>query len=118
MLLEILGLVLSGGTLATLLIFFVKRHDEKQEKNDDVTKALENGEKRFDRLERDIVRTQLLLLMSIYEESDQGEILTCAEHYFKEKKDGGLDGDWYMTSLFKRFCEKKDIPLPPWFKGE
>ena len=117
MLLEILTLVLSGGTLATLLIFFVKRHDEKQDKNDEIKKALDDGKKRFERLERDIVRTQLLVLMAHYEEGDQNELLTCAEHYFKKKAEGGLEGDWYMTSLFKKFCEKHAIPLPPWFNG-
>ena len=53
--------------------------------------------------------------MNTYTYGEASEILTVAEYYFE-----GLKGDWYATSLFQKFCEKEQIPLPPWFnsKGE
>ena len=117
MALDILSCILGGGSLVTLIIFLVKRHDEKAEKGDKVLSEITAMKNQFLKLERDTVRTQLLLLMATYEDDDS-EILTCAEHYFKKKKDGGLEGDWYLTSLFSKFCKKHNIEIPQWFKGE
>lgn len=93
--------VIGSTALATLVQFFVTRHDNKR-----------NLSKRLDKLERDGLRTQLLLLILMRPEEKQ-EILTIAEHYFKD-----LRGDWYMTSIFNKWIVDSDIAEPEWFNKE
>ena len=95
----ILG-ILGGGSLVTLIIFLIKRHDSQKEYS-----------KRMDRLERDVIRNQMLLLMAHYSEADVAELLTCAEYYFVK-----LKGDWYLTNMFARFCHSHNVEIPQWFK--
>ena len=115
--LEYLSLILGGGAfvtaLVTLIIFLIKRHDEKADKNDESLAELKDIKKQMKKMEKDSVRTQLLVLMMSYAYGDASEILTVAEYYFVT-----LRGDWYMTSLFQRFCEREQIPIPPWFNGK
>jgi len=114
MTLDIISCILGGGALITLITFLIKRSDEKKEKKDEVLAEIQSIKKQMQKMERDSVRTQLLMLMNAYQYGDASEILTVAEYYFE-----GLKGDWYATSLFQKFCEKEGIPLPPWFiKGE
>ncbi len=110
---EILRWTLEGGVLITFIIFLIKRHDEKKEKNDETLAELKDIKKQMKKMEKDSVRTQLMVLMLSYTHGDASEILTVAEYYFVT-----LNGDWYMTSLFQRFCEREQIPLPPWFKSK
>ena len=58
--------------------------------------------------EKDIVRSQLLVLMSDYPEN-QPEIMETMKHYHVD-----LNGNWYSTSLFKKWCDKNDIDIPKW----
>ena len=108
MIVEILSLIIGGGSLVTLLIFLIKRHDERKDELGKINKQLYT-------LEKDGVRTQLLLLMEHYTDEDEHELLTCAEHYFSEEH---LNANWYMTAKFKRFLDAKKIPIPIWFKGD
>lgn len=108
---DILRWTLEGGVLITFIIFLIKRHDEKKEKKDETLAELKDIKRQMKKMEKDSVRTQLLVLMQSYTYGDAGEILTIAEYYFVT-----LKGNWYMTSLFQQFCEKEGIPLPPWFK--
>lgn len=98
--LQIIIAVVGSTALATLVQFFVTRHDNKM-----------NLTKRLDRLERDGLRTQLLLLV-LLKPGEKQEILTLAEHYFKD-----LKGDWYMTSIFNTWVEENGIAEPEWFRG-
>ena len=98
--LQIIIAVVGSTALATLVQFFVTRHDNKM-----------NLTKRLDRLERDGLRTQLLLLVLLKPGENQ-EILTLAEHYFKD-----LKGNWYMTSIFNTWVEENGIAEPEWFQG-
>lgn len=92
-------LALLGSTaVATLIQFFVNRHDKRLEE-------------RLNRLERDGLRTQMLVLI-IQRPEEKQEILTIAEHYFKD-----LKGDWYMTSIFNKWIVDSDIAEPEWFQG-
>ena len=113
MTLDILSCILGGGSLITLIIFLIKRHDEHKEKNDSLVAEIKGMNERFDKLEKDTIRTQLLLLMNTYQFGDASEIFTCAEHYFVK-----LKGDWYLTSLFQKFCKTNCLDLPPWFNGK
>lgn len=64
------------------------------------------------KIEKDSVRTQLLLMMSDYPDETQ-EILTIAEYYFKT-----LKANWYMTTMFSKWLKKKEIEKPEWFVTE
>lgn len=97
---QIIVAILGSTAVATLVQFFVNRHDNK-----------ENLSKRLDKLERDGLRTQLLLLILMRPEESR-EILTIGEHYFKD-----LHGDWYMTSIFNRWVEEAGMAEPEWFQG-
>ena len=113
--LEILRWILEGGTLVTLIIFLITRRDNKKEKEDTTQSAINEINKRMEKQERDSVRVQILLLIFNYHEEDKEELLNCAEYYFKKKEQGGLEGDWYLTDMFKRFLVEHDIEKPSWF---
>lgn len=103
--LNIISIIIGGLGIGSLITFFITRHDTR--------KGLET---KLNKVEKDSVRTQLLLMMYHYEKSDEKEFLTCAEYYFKKKSNGGLEGDWYLTAKFKRFLEEQNIPKPTWFE--
>lgn len=93
--------VIGSNALFAFLQFLIGRHDTKK-----------NIKGKLDRLEKDVLRTQLLLLILLKGEEQQ-EILTIAEHYFKD-----LHGDWYMTSIFNKWLKEKKIADPDWFDGK
>jgi len=93
--------VLGAVDLATLLMFFINRHDQK--------KGLED---KLKTLERDGLRTQLLMLMLLKPDSKQ-EIMTIAQHYFAV-----LKGDWYMTDMFNHWLTDRGDSAPEWFNKE
>lgn len=90
--------VVGSNALFAFLQFLISRHDTKK-----------NVKGKLERLEKDGLRTQLLLLILLKAEEKQ-EILTIAEHYFKD-----LHGDWYMTSIFNKWLKEKTIAEPDWF---
>ena len=93
--------IIGSTAIASLVQFFVGRHDGKKK----IPEKLET-------LERDGLRTQLLVLMSLKPQSKQ-EIMTLAQHYFAD-----LHGDWYMTGLFNRWLEDNTEASPEWFNPE
>ncbi len=101
----LLGL-LGGGNLILFVKFLIERHDRKKEQN------AEGIKKRLLILERDGLRTQLLLLI-LLRPTEQTEILRIAEHYFKD-----LKGNWYMTSIFNKWIEESKVAEPDWFDKE
>ena len=96
--------ILGAVDFVTLLIFFINRHDQK--------KGLES---KLQTLEKDGLRTQLLMLMLLKPESTQ-EIMTIGQHYFSKKTAGGLEGNWYMTSLFNHWLQERGDSAPEWFE--
>ena len=105
--------IISSGALSAIVagIFnVIFRHMDKKEKENEVTKKLDDIESRLKIAEKDAVRTQLLLLMADYPD-EIAEILKLAEHYFWK-----LKADWYLTSLFNKWLEKKGIAKPEWFE--
>lgn len=93
--------VLGGLNITQLIIFLVNRHDSKK-----------NVEGKLTTLEKDVLRTQLLLLILMRPLETQ-EIMTIAQHYF-----GQLHGDWYMTGIFNRWIEENSMAKPEWFNAE
>lgn len=93
--------VIGSNALFAFLQFLIGRHDTKK-----------NIKGKLTVLEKDVLRTQLLLLILLKGEEKQ-EILTIAEHYFKD-----LHGDWYMTSIFNKWLKEKTLAEPEWFNCE
>lgn len=96
----IIAVLASNGFFA-LVQFLITRHD-----------TAKNVKGKLLTLEKDGLRTQLLLLLLMKPE-EQTEILTIAEHYFV-KPPNGLGGNWYMTGLFAKWCDEHSIE-PEWF---
>ena len=106
---KILLTILGGGNVILFLKFLIERHDRKKERAEDTEK--EELRKTLKRLEKDGVRTQLLLLI-LLRPDEQTEILKIAEHYFVK-----LKADWYMTSVFKKWCDEQQLE-PEWFDSK
>lgn len=98
--------VLGSNALFAFIQFMISRHDSKDgDKFDKIAKELNY-------VKKDVLRTQLLLLILIKPEETQ-EIMTIAEHYFAE-----LHGNWYMTSIFNKWLEQEVIAEPEWFDNK
>lgn len=97
--------VLGSTALSSLIQFLIKRYDEKKN-------AKFNVKEKLATLEKDTLRTQMLLLILMKPEEEQ-EILTIGEHYFKE-----LKGNWYMTSIFNKWLKDTNTAEPEWFEKD
>lgn len=98
--------ILGGGNLLLFVKFLIERHDAK--KDDE----LEPIRKTLTKLEKDGLRTQLLMMI-LMRPQEKKEILTLGEHYFVD-----LKGNWYMTDVFDKWCEDISGSRPEWFKKE
>lgn len=96
--------ILVGGNLLMFIKFLIERHDKKK------SGGAEKIKDTLVKLEKDGLRTQLLLLL-LMKPQERQEILTIGEHYFKD-----LKGNWYMTSMFKKWCDENGLE-PEWFEG-
>ena len=92
----ILAILASNGLFA-LIQFLITRWDTKK-----------NLQGTLKRLEKDGLRTQLLLLI-LMQPDEETEILKIAECYFVK-----LKGNWYMTSVFSKWCKGRGLK-PEWF---
>lgn len=110
---DLLIAVLGGGNLILFIKFLIERHDAKKQRKEDKEEV--GIEKRLERLEKDGLRTQLLLMILLRPE-ETTEILTLGEHYFV-KPPNGLGGNWYMTSIFTKWCDEHQLE-PDWFEKE
>lgn len=117
---KILLALLGSGNIILFIKFLIERYDRKQEREEE-KKQKEEDRKREDitgtlkKLEKDGLRTQLLLLI-LMKPKEETEILTIAEHYFK-KPPAGLGGNWYMTSMFKTWLKENTVTDPEWFEA-
>lgn len=111
---------LTSASVFSFIQFMITRGDQKKEKektsNDDLMKTLEDIrtdlvdlKKETKRLEKDGLRTQMLEMINDYPDNES-EIMTLAEHYFKD-----LNGNWYATEIFNRWMERNHIIKPNWF---
>lgn len=97
---EIIATVVVAVIGSNLIQFFVTRWDTKRGIKDQLKK-----------LEKDSVRTQMLVMMSDYPE-ERNEIMTLAEHYFRV-----LKGNWYLTELFTKWLKDNKLQKPSWLEG-
>ncbi len=82
--------------------YLITRHDNRKGMLAQILKQLHKQEK-------DICRTQMLQLMSVYPD-EKAELFRLAEYYFTQ-----LHGNWYMTTLFRTYLKKNNIMPPIWF---
>lgn len=94
----VVAVLASNGAFA-LLQFLITRHDTKK-----------NIKGKLLLLEKDGLRTQLLLMI-LLKPGEKKEILTLAQHYFVD-----LDGNWYMTDIFKKWLKEEGHSNPEWFQ--
>ena len=104
---NILIAVLGGGNLLLFVKFMIERYDKKHDKK--IEEERQNIKDTLIKLEKDGLRTQLLLMI-FFKPDDQTEILKIAEHYFVK-----LKANWYMTSIFKSWCDDRGLK-PEWFE--
>lgn len=119
---EALKAALGTGAIFAFVQFLITRYDEKHDaikdlksyiksKFEEIDSKFKEIEKRQVVAEKDALRTQLLTLITSMPDEQQ-EILTLAKHYFVD-----LQGDWYMTSIFKKWCDGHDLE-PEWFDSK
>ena len=108
---NILLAVLGSGNLILFIKFLVERHDKKIERKEDKGSEIGCIKDRLSKLEKDEIRTQLLLLILLRPE-EQTEILKVAEYYFCT-----LKANWYMTGMFKRWADDRGLE-PEWFEPD
>lgn len=99
---DIVYAILGSGALSAVIAGIFNLINNKRERLD----------KRFAVLERDTLRTQMLLMLKDFPE-EKAEILKLAQHYFED-----LDGNWYLTILFNKWLEENRIAKPEWFKND
>lgn len=110
---DLLLAILGGGNVILFIKFLIERYDRKVErKEDNDYKSIKSTLKK---IEKDGIRTQMLVLILLLPQ-EKKEILTLGEYYFKKPPDG-LDGNWYMTSIFNGWLDKTKTAKPEWFKG-
>lgn len=107
----ILGILTSSSIIA-FAQFLITRRDNKKNKNSEIESRLDKIEAALVKNEKDNVRTQMLLVMSDYPQEEK-ELMTLAEHYFCD-----LRGNWYMTSIFKNYCARNNMPIPEWMPNK
>lgn len=99
---DIIIAIIGSGALSALIAGIFNLINNRREKLD----------KRFSLFEKDILRTQMLLMLKDFPEEKQ-EILKLAQHYF-----GDLQGNWYLTTMFNQWLEDNGIAKPEWFKED
>lgn len=104
---NILIAILGGGNLLLFAKFLIERFDRKKEREED--KEYESIKSALVKLEKDGLRTQLLLMILLRPE-EKKEILTLAQHYFVD-----LKGNWYMTDVFDNWLGMECDTKPHWF---
>lgn len=111
LILGIIGALCGNG----LIQFLITRKDNQ--KKESIENKLSPIEEKIDKIlneqrksEKDNLRTQLLVMMNLMSDNKE-EIMTCAERYFKD-----LKGDWFYSSLFKKWLKDNNIEPPIWFE--
>lgn len=94
--------VIGSGALSALIAGAFQLINNRREKLD----------KRFQLLEKDVLRTQLMLMIADFP-NERSDILKLAQHYFED-----LEGNWVLSSVFGSWLKENGIEIPEWFKGE
>lgn len=113
-----------GFALLMLLVVFLIDKSETRTNiilRDHIEERIESDKeiaKRFDSIDAcllDIQRSSLRIELGNEikrHPENHDTILKMAERYFLSPEEGGLRGDWYMSSVFLEWAEKENIKLP------
>lgn len=71
-----------------------------------ILNKLEKQDEELHEIRLDTTRTQLIMLME-HQPHNHDTIIKVAERYFV-----ALEGDWYLTSLFKDWAKSEGIAIP------
>ena len=85
---QVLIAVLTSQAIVEIIKLILDRKDGK-----------DNIKGRLITLEKDVLRTQMLLMIKMFPK-EKKEIMTLSEHYFED-----LEGNWYMTDIFNNWLE-------------
>ena len=107
--LEIASIVFGSAGLWAFIEFMIKRKDDKNVILKAINESIDELKAQGIKNEKDICRTQMLLLMSDYP-TERSELMTLADHYFND-----LHRNWYMTALFRKHLKECGIEPPEWF---
>ena len=91
-----------------LIQFLITRADSK--KDNPIEKKLDKIICEQKKTEKDQLRTQLLVMMTLMPNSHE-EIMQLAQRYFDE-----LKGDWFYSSLFAKWLKENGVEKPIWFE--
>ena len=97
----VIAIIGSGGFFA-FLQFLINRIDTK-------VGILKKIQQRLDYIDQGLIRMQLLVLISNYPDRVD-EIMLLAEQYFCK-----FHGNYYLTSLFKKYLDDSLLAYPLWF---
>ena len=107
---EIVLAILGSTAFFTFIQFLILRHDRKKGVLAKIMEAIEEL-KKFNEEERcDLLRIQLMTLIHIHPENVV-EIMEIAEEYFLKHH-----GNWYMSSIFRKYMEDSNLDVPLWMK--
>lgn len=100
----IVGL-LGGGSIATLVQFFCKRHDAKEEAENKQIKALNQLLAQAQKSELNDAQTHLIILINHYPREHKA-ILAEAEYYL-----GTLKGDSWVWGILARWAKDERVSI-------
>lgn len=98
---QLIVVAIGSSGLMSLIQYILQRNDKKAKQIDEICSKLR-------KFEKDLTRLQLMLLMTNYPDR-KAEITEVAHHYFVDDK-----GNWYMTNMFKDWCESNGFEIPIW----
>ena len=100
--------IIGSAAVFGFIQFLISRNDQRNDDLKEIKDGIKDLQKETKKLKKDSVRSQLLTLI-ILQPDEEKEILDLAQHYFCD-----LKGNWYMSPLFYKWCQKKKIS-PEWF---
>lgn len=105
---QLVLVALGSSGLMSLIQYLLQRNDKKAKQIDEICSKLQKLENKLLTFEKDLTRLQLMLLMTAYPDRKE-ETIEVAHHYFVDDK-----GNWYMTNIFRDWCEANNFEMPNW----
>lgn len=120
--------VIAFSILMLLIVYLINKAEDRNVKRlsshiDESTKMINSFSGRLDsvdsallEIQRSTLRTEMNNAIFRHPENHD-TILRMAERYFGKQTEGGLEADWYESSLFLDWAEKEQVKLPASLKG-
>lgn len=102
--------IIGSGALSTLISAVVQAIANRKSRLTKIEQKLDEIENNQRAAEKDVLRTQLILMIADYPD-EKTDILRLAEYYFSK-----LEGNWVAGAIFSKWLIQHDIPRPEWYK--